>query len=109
LNAKEKHRFGSGNKVHHAELQIGDGGFMLSDAMGPDHETRTAEKPYSSFGLYIYVPDVDAAVEQAVAAGCKLDRKVNQQFYVRSKQNMHGFAEREMTIAYASVISCAHP
>jgi PhnB protein len=33
------------------------------------------------FGLCIYLPDVDAAVAKAVAAGCTIERPLQNQFY----------------------------
>ncbi|MBW7850779.1 MAG: VOC family protein [Rhodospirillales bacterium] len=68
-------------KVHHAELRIGDSAVMLTDewpemgARGPD---SLGGSPVS---LYLYVEDVDALAAQAVAAGARELRPVQDQFY----------------------------
>lgn len=72
---------GPGGKIGHAELKIGDSMLMLADeypemnCRGPHHVGGT---PVS---LVLYVPDVDAVVARAVAAGAKLVRPVADQFY----------------------------
>lgn len=68
-------------KVHHAELRIGDSPVMLTDEW-PDMGARGPE----SFGgtpvsLYLYVTDVDALAAQALAAGARQLRPVQDQFY----------------------------
>jgi PhnB protein len=68
-------------RVGHAELQIGDSRFMLADEF-PEMDFRS---PHSIGGtavqLHLYVPNVDTVVSQAVAAGAKLVRPVQDQFY----------------------------
>jgi PhnB protein len=68
-------------RVGHAELQIGDSRVMLADEF-PDMEFRS---PSSVGGtpvvLHLYVEDVDTVVGRAVAAGAKLVRPVQDQFY----------------------------
>lgn len=67
--------------VAHAEMQLGDSRIMLADealnieAYGPNHFGG------SPVTLHVYVPDVDATVEQATAAGATLTRPVADQFY----------------------------
>lgn len=70
-----------GGKIGHAEVRIGDSVIMLADEF-PEinfRSPRTVGGPSSHF--MIYVEDVDARVEQAVAAGAKLTRPVKDQFY----------------------------
>jgi PhnB protein len=68
-------------KIGHAEIRIGDSPVMLSDAFaewgtkGPDSYGGT---PVS---MCIYVPDVDATVAQATAAGAKVTMPLADQFY----------------------------
>lgn len=68
-------------KVMHAEIRIGDSAVMLTDewpdmgARGPD---TLGGSPVS---LYLYVEDVDALAAQAVAAGAREMRPVQDQFY----------------------------
>jgi PhnB protein len=70
-------------KVGHAELQIGDSRIMLADEnpnMGAGHASAGSigGTPVS---LYLYIPDVDRVVERAVAAGAKILKPVQDQFY----------------------------
>lgn len=68
-------------RVSHAELQIGDSRVMLADE-APEIGARS---PRSLGGspvlIHLYVPDVDATVARAVAAGATLTRPVTDQFY----------------------------
>ncbi len=82
FNAKEIMRMpGPHGGVTHAEMQIGDSIFMLSDespkmeAYGPSHYGG------SPITLFVYVPDVDATTKQAEAAGAKVTRPLADQFY----------------------------
>jgi PhnB protein len=67
--------------VHHAEIRIGDSRVMLAD----EHPEIQALSPKTVGGspvsIHLYVEDVDAAVERAVAVGAKLVRPVADQFY----------------------------
>lgn len=68
-------------KVGHAEIKIGDSPIMMADEF-PEMGARSPQ----SFGgspvlIHLYVEDVDARVRQAVAAGAKLVRPVEDQFY----------------------------
>jgi len=68
-------------RIGHAELQIGDSKFMLADEF-PEMDFRS---PRSIGGtpvmLHLYVEDVDTVVGRAVAAGAKVLRPVQDQFY----------------------------
>jgi PhnB protein len=67
--------------VMHAEMRVGSALFMLSEE-NADWGTRSpsalGDTPVS---MMIYVEDVDALVERAVAAGATLARPVADQFY----------------------------
>jgi PhnB protein len=82
FGAKERLRFpGPGGRIGHAEIQIGDCVVMLADE-APDHGAYAPGKfGGSPVSLMIYVPNVDAVVKQAVAAGGRLTREVKDQFY----------------------------
>jgi len=70
-----------GGRIGHAEIKIGDSHVMLADEF-PEINFRSPQTlggPSAQF--MIYVEDVDARVEQAVAAGAKLVRPVKDQFY----------------------------
>ena len=68
-------------RVGHAEVRIGDSVVMLAD----EHPDMGARSPQTIGGtplsLLLYVPDVDAVVARAVAAGAQLTRPVADQFY----------------------------
>ena len=65
----------------HAEIQIGDSPIMLADEhpeIGALSPRRIGGSPVS---IMLYVEDVDRVVERALAAGAKLLRPVQDQFY----------------------------
>ncbi len=68
-------------KIGHAEIQIGDSRIMLAD----EHPEIGVRSPQAYGGspvsIYLYVKDVDAVYNQAVAAGAKAVRPVVDQFY----------------------------
>lgn len=68
-------------KVGHAEMQIGDSKFMLADEY-PDMNARSPKSfGGSPVGIHLYMEDVDSVINQAVAAGAKLIRPVENAFY----------------------------
>lgn len=68
-------------EIGHAEIRIGDSSIMLADPC----ETGAFRSPQalggSSVGLHVYVKDVDAQFAQAVEAGAKIVKPVEDQFY----------------------------
>ena len=73
-----------GGKVGHAELQIGDSRIMLADEFPemPDAVTRSPKGlGGTTFGLHLYLDNVDVRFEQAIKAGGKVLRPVNDKFY----------------------------
>jgi PhnB protein len=81
LGASEIYRLPMGDKVGHAEIRIGDSIVMLSDEW-PDmnaHGPNRRGGPTATF--MIYVEDADAAFERALAAGGKVDKPMEDQFY----------------------------
>ena len=68
-------------KIGHAEIKIGDSPIMLSD----EHPEMGFRGPKSLGGspvsILLYVENVDAVVQQATAAGAKIDRPVEDKFY----------------------------
>lgn len=86
FGAKELLRLtGPDGSVAHAELQIGDSRIMLAEEMGADMLERVAVSPTTlkgtTFGLMIYLPDVDSAVTRAVKAGAAIRRPLQDQIY----------------------------
>jgi PhnB protein len=82
FGATERMRMpGPNGKVGHAEISVGDSTVMLAD----EHPEMGARGPRAFGGtpvsLHLYVPDVDATVNKAVAAGAKLLRPVEDKFY----------------------------
>jgi len=67
--------------VGHAEMVIGDSAFMLGEedpAMGAQSAQTLGGSPVN---FYIYVPNVDAAVQRALAAGAKPVMPVSDMFW----------------------------
>jgi PhnB protein len=82
LGATERMRLGGPDgRIGHAELTIGTALVMLADAapdMGQLSPGRLGGSPVT---LQLYVEDVDSVVARAQAAGAKLLRPVENQFY----------------------------
>jgi len=56
-------------KILHAEFQIGDSIFMLSDEFPRMGNRSPKSLGGTTGGIWLYVPDVDATYRQALAAG----------------------------------------
>lgn len=66
--------------IVHAEFKVGDSIIMMAgDDPGMHLTPQTGE--YRSVSFMLYVPDVDAAAERALAAGMKMVKEVRDQFY----------------------------
>jgi PhnB protein len=70
-----------GGKIGHAELLIGGSLVMLADEMPEMGWSSPAAIGGTPVSLHLYVDDVDAVVERALAAGATLSRPVADQFY----------------------------
>lgn len=68
-------------KVKHAELQMGDSRIMLADECPELNAVSPEAGHHSPVGIHLYIKDVDAVIERAVAAGAKLTRPVENMFY----------------------------
>ena len=70
-----------GKSIMHAEIRVGNSRIMLGD----ESPSMGCLAPVTLGGpggsLYVYVPDVDAAFKQAVAAGAKALMPVTDMFY----------------------------
>lgn len=74
FDAEEIYRLpGPEGRIGHAEVRIGDSMVMISDAC--------AEYPAMPAMLYVYVNDVDATYQRALAAGAKSVKEPADQFY----------------------------
>ena len=82
LGAKERVRMPApGDKIGHAELEIGDSVVMLADAF-PDMGAPTPQALGGTpITMMVYVEDVDAVFQRALEAGATADREVENQFY----------------------------
>lgn len=81
FGAQELFRIDSPEMIGHAELKIGNSIIMLAD----EHPEMGATSPQSIGGspvsLMIYVEDVDAFTEKAIAEGLEVLKPVSDQFY----------------------------
>ena len=82
FGARELFRMGKpGEKIGHAEMQVGDSRVMLAD----EFPEMGARGPKSIGGspvhLLLYVEDCDAVFNRAVAAGATVKRPLKDQFY----------------------------
>ena len=68
-------------EIGHAEIKIGDSPIMLADPCEEGAFRNPLSLGGSSVGLHVYVEDVDALFVQAVDAGAKALRPVQDQFY----------------------------
>jgi PhnB protein len=82
FNAKEMFRLPAPNgDIGHADILIGDSHVMLSDQCAESPIPSPQSLGGSSVGLYVYVEDVDLLFEQAINAGAKEVKPVEDQFY----------------------------
>jgi PhnB protein len=72
---------GPGGMIAHCELQIGDSVIMLADPF-PQFVTRPpTELGGTSIGLFLYVEDVDEAIQTAAEAGATITMPAEDQFW----------------------------
>jgi len=81
FGATEISRLPMGDKIGHAELQIGDTRIMLNDEF-PDFDNLSPKsRGGTTFGLVVYTPDVDSAFKKAIEAGGTEKMPVENQFW----------------------------
>ena len=72
---------GPGDRIGHAEIRFGDSVVMLADEV-PEMVIMSPEKYGGSpVSLMIYVQDVDAVFNRAIAAGAKSKKPIQNHFY----------------------------
>jgi PhnB protein len=82
FNATELFRLVAPNgMIGHAEIKIGDSSIMLADPCDEGAFRNPMSLGGSSVGLYVNVENVDAQFAQAVSAGAKAIKPVQDQFY----------------------------
>ena len=72
---------GPEGKLGHAEIRIGGSRIMLADEYAPMDFLGPLSRGGTTVHLHVYVKNVDGVIERAVAAGAKLVRPVQNQFY----------------------------
>ena len=70
-----------GGKIGHAEIKIGNSPIMLADEVAEMGARSPQSYGGSPVTILLYVEDVDAMFNQAVAAGVTVQRAVADQFY----------------------------
>ena len=81
FGAQELMRFDNGGKIGHAEIKIGNSPIMLADEnleVGARSARSLGGSPVS---ILLYVENVDGFVAQAIAAGARVQRPVEDKFY----------------------------
>ena len=81
LGAKEVFRFQIGDSIPHAELKIGESSINVTGEWPEGGRFSAETVGQSPIWMSLQVPDVDAFAEHAVAAGMKLVRPPQNQFY----------------------------
>lgn len=82
FNAMELGRLPDPNgKLMHAMIRIGDSSIMLVDEFPDWGAVGPKSLKGSPVTMHLYVENVDAAVERAVAAGAKITMPVNDMFW----------------------------
>lgn len=82
FGAVEIMRFGkTGDKIGHAELQIGDSKIMLADEFTEMDARGPKTVGGTPVGFYLYVEDVDAVFKEAVVLGAKAVKEPEDMFY----------------------------
>jgi len=82
LGARERMRLPAPEgKIGHAELEIGDSVIMLADEFPEMQALSPKTLGGTPVSFCIYVEDIDARFQQAIAAGGRETRPVKDQFY----------------------------
>jgi PhnB protein len=82
FGAKETMRMpGPGGMIGHAEVTIGGSYVMLADEYEPMGFLSPQARGCTTVHIHLYVRDVDASVARATAAGARVVRPVEDQFY----------------------------
>jgi len=68
-------------RIGHAEIRIGDSPIMLADEFQEMGHRSPQSLGGSPVSILLYVEDVDALFNQAVSAGAKVQKPVQDQFY----------------------------
>lgn len=82
FGAKERMRHEMpGGAIGHAEIEIGDSVLMLADEFPQMGATGPLTIGGTPVGICLYVENVDTVFQQAISAGAKEERPLQNQFY----------------------------
>lgn len=81
FGATEKFRLPMGDRIGHAEIKVGDSFIMLADEFPDMGHLGPKARGGTTVSLMVYVPDVDSAFKQAIAAGGEEVQPVQNQFW----------------------------
>jgi PhnB protein len=81
FGATEKFRMPMGDRVGHAELQIGDSVVMLADEFPDMGHLGPKSRGGATSSILLYVEDVDKAFSKAIEAGATEQRPLQNQFW----------------------------
>jgi PhnB protein len=81
FGATEVLRMPMGDKIAHAEVKIGDSHVMVSDEWLDMNLLGPLKRGGATASLMIYLPEVDAAFERALAAGATQERPPEDEFW----------------------------
>jgi PhnB protein len=82
FGAKEIMRMpGPGGSIGHAEIRIGDSRIMLADEFAAMDFLSPKARGGTTVTIHAYMKDVDTVIARASAAGAKVVRPVQDQFY----------------------------
>lgn len=81
FGAEEKFRMPMGDRIGHAEIQIGDSHVMLADEFPDMGHLGPKNRGGTTVSLMVYVEDVDTSFKQAIDAGATETRPLENQFW----------------------------
>jgi PhnB protein len=82
FGAKERMRMPTPDgRIGHAELEIGDSLVMLADTFPQSQTKSPKELGGTTGGIFLYVEDIDASYQQAVAAGATATMEPQDMFW----------------------------
>ena len=82
FGATEVGRFVQGDgRIGHADMKIGDSHFMFADEFPERGYVGPQSLGGTTFGMALYVDNVDEVFQRAIDAGGKVERAVEDQFY----------------------------
>lgn len=82
FGVEEVRRFSNDDgSIHIVELMLGDAGFYVHEQMPDSQGVSPEQVKGTTVELVVFVPDPDAVVDRAVAAGAKLLHPMQDHFY----------------------------